>query len=178
MMEDPFAALREIAERSLSNSEDLPAQINIQPHWSGVGFLLDGKRVVASMSEVAEILEVPSVTRLPGVKTWVEGVANVRGRLMPLIDLESFLGGKLTARKTEQRVLAIEIDDVYCGLIVNEVFGMKHFPVDTFSPEPANDNALIRPYLMGSYISHDATWAVFSPAQLAKDAGFLNASIN
>ena len=129
---EPFALLQDIANRSLQSAQGLPAQVNVVPLWSGIGFSLGNYRFVAPMGEVSEILVQPPSTRLPGVKPWVRGVANVRGKLLPLIDLEAFFGGSLSGGRKYHRVLSLELGELYSGLIVNEVFGMQHFPVDTF----------------------------------------------
>jgi twitching motility protein PilI len=172
----PFAVLNEYAERSRSNAKGLPAQVNITPHWSGIGFNLLGQRMVAPMGEIVEILKVPGYTRLPGVHPWVAGVANVRGRLLPLFDLEGFFGGHLSHHRQRQRVLILEMGELYSGLIVNEVYGMQHFPIDTFTQSiPMTVNPL-SPYLSGSYVQMDMNWVVFSPYLLAKDPRFFNAA--
>ncbi|MEE8058798.1 MAG: chemotaxis protein CheW [Pseudomonadales bacterium] len=172
---EPFAALLDIAERSVSNAQGLPAQVDIKPHWSGIGFMLAGYRFVAPMGEVAEIMAQPPATRLPGVQTWVRGVSNVRGRLLPLIDLERFFGGALGSRKL-RRVLALELGELYTGLIVSEVFGMQHIPVDCFSDEVPEPLDALKPFLAGSYQHNDVTWTVFSPYRLAQNAEFCNAA--
>lgn len=173
---EPFAALLDLAQRSVQHAHGLPAQVDIKPHWTGIGFSLGGQRLVAPMAEVAEILSVPSSTRLPGVKPWVRGVANVRGRLLPLIDLESFFGGALSGNRKRQRVLALEHGDLYSGLIVSEVHGMQHFPVDSFHNAIPDELAPMRLFLAGAYRSRDLDWTVFSPFRLARDARFFNAA--
>ena len=172
---EPFAALLDIAQRSVDKAQGLPAQVDIRPHWSGVGFRLAGHRFVAPMSEVAEILAQPASTHLPGVQPWVLGVANVRGRLLPLIDLESFFGGTLGGRK-QRRVLALELGELYTGLIVSEVFGMQHIPVDCFSDQVPDGVEALSPFLAGSYQHNDTSWSVFSPFKLAQNAEFFNAA--
>lgn len=172
---EPFAALWEIAQRSISNAQGLPAQVDIKPHWSGIGFKLAGHRFVAPMGEVSEIMAQPPSTRLPGVQSWVRGVSNVRGRLLPLIDLESFFGGSLGGRKS-RRVLALELGDLYTGLIVSEVYGMQHIPVDSFRDEVPEAIDTLKPFLAGSYHHNDKIWSVFSPFKLAQNAEFFNAA--
>ena len=173
---EPFAALVTLAQSSMQNARGLPAQVDIKPHWSGVGFTLGGQRMVAPMGEVAEILSVPISTRLPGVKPWVRGVANVRGRLLPLMDLETFFGGALSGNRKQQRVLALEYGDMFTGLIVSEVHGMQHFPVDCFHTDIAAELEPMRPFLAGAYRQHDRDWVVFSPFKLARDERFFNAA--
>ncbi|WP_339670133.1 chemotaxis protein CheW [Dasania marina] len=171
-----FATLQDIASRSLQLAKGLPAQANVVPLWSGIGFTLGGYRFVAPMGEVSEILVQPPATRLPGVKPWVRGVSNVRGKLLPLIDLEVFFGGALSGGRKNHRVLSLELGELYTGLIVNEVHGMQHFPVDTFSNElPAGVEALA-PFLAGSYQQNGDTWVVFSTFKLAQNADFMNAA--
>lgn len=173
---EPFAALVALAQRSVEHARGLPAQIEVKPTWSGVGFTLAGQRCVAPMAEVAEVLVVPAATRLPGVQPWVRGVANVRGRLLPLIDLEGFFGGQLGGNRKRQRVLVLEYGDLYTGLLVGEMHGMQHFPVDSFHNEPIEELAPMRPFLAGAYRVRDLDWAVFSPFRLARDTRFFNAA--
>lgn len=172
---EPFAILADIAARSVSNAQGLPAQLDIKPHWSGIGFMLAGHRFVAPMGEVAEILAPPPYTRLPGVQSWVQGVSNVRGRLLPLIDLESFFGGALGNRR-QRRVLALELGELYSGLLVSEVFGMQHIPVDCFRDDVPDGLEALAPFLAGSYHYNDHVWSVFSPFKLAQNAQFFNAA--
>lgn len=172
----PFAALQEIASRSLQSAQGLPAQIDAVPLWSGVGFTLGGYKFVAPMGEVSEILVQPPSTRLPGVKPWVRGVSNVRGKLLPLIDLEVFFGGALSGGRKSHRVLSLELDELYSGLIVNEVHGMQHFPVDTFSEELPKEVEPLAPFLAGSYQQNGETWVVFSTFKLAQNSEFMNAA--
>ncbi|HUH37333.1 MAG TPA: chemotaxis protein CheW [Spongiibacteraceae bacterium] len=173
---EPFAALLDLAQRSVAHASGLPAQLNIKPHWTGIGFQLRGQRMVAPMGEVAEILAVPGTTRLPGVQSWVRGVANVRGRLLPLIDLEAFFGGSLSGGRKSHRVLALELGDLFSGLIVSQVYGMQHIPVDQFSDQVPEALDFMSAYLAGSYRHNGHEWAVFSPFVLARDARFFNAA--
>jgi twitching motility protein PilI len=174
---EPFAALLDIAQRSVAKAAGLPAQVDIKPHWSGIGFMLGGQRFVAPMGEISEILVQPPSTRLPGVQSWVRGVSNVRGRLLPLIDLERFFGGSLGSR-TNRRVLAMELGDLYSGLIVSEVYGMQHIPVDCFSDQIPSEAENFKAFLAGSYQHNNMTWSVFSPFKLAQNSEFYNAAAN
>lgn len=176
--DDPYVVLANIAERSTSGLRGLPQQVDVQTLWSGIGFSLRGRRFVAPMSEVAELLERPSATRIPGVKPWIKGVANVRGRLLPLIDLEGFFGGQLSTGRKKQRVLALDMGDFYTGVLVNEVYGMQHFPVENFDGNAANNEqeAPFADYIRGKYHSEEQEWTVFSLHELAKNPRFFNAA--
>ena len=168
----PFSALMEIAAKGQKFAAGLPAQVEIQAQWSGVGFMLCGERFIAPLTEVSELLGVPKFTTLPGVKSWVKGVANVRGRLLPIIDLNGFFGFSSLTPQARHRVLVLEQEEIYNGLIVDQVFGMHHFSVDTFKDEVEVRNQFLAPYLRGSYEKNDERWTIFSLGDLAKDPNF------
>lgn len=176
-----FRALVDLAQRSRQSAHALPAQTEAQAQWSGIGFKLLGRHFVAPIGEVSELLEVPPYTHLPGVKPWVMGVANVRGRLLPLINLAAFFGGRLEAQRKHHRVLVLEIGDLYAGLVIDQSAGMQHFLVDSFQAQPEEVSETLAPFVMGAYSqtlggSGEEAWLVFSPARLCEDPEFANAA--
>jgi twitching motility protein PilI len=177
-----FNVLVDLAQRSRRSAKSLPSTVKVQPQWSGIGFHLLGQHFVAPIGEVSELLELPSYTRLPGVQPWIMGVANVRGRLLPLLDLAAFFGGRLEGQRKRHRVLVLEIDELYTGLVVDTALGMQHFLADTFSAELAAVDNQLRDYLVGSYAKKASPagegdrWYVFSPARLAEEPRFINAA--
>ena len=82
-----YAKLADYYLRCRNTALELPSRQEMVQYWSGIGFMLDGRRYVAPLEQVSEILTVPSYTRVPGVESWMKGVANVRGRLMAVMDL-------------------------------------------------------------------------------------------
>jgi len=172
-----FQALLSLAQRSRAAAHGLPAQADIRPLWSGIGFSLMGSYFVAPIGEVSEMLEVPNHTHLPGVQPWVKGVANVRGRLLPLFDLAMFFGERLVGSRKHRRVLILETETLYTGLIVDQVFGMQHFPMDEYTAKAGTAVAsTILPFVTGSYPQGNEHWTLFRPALLADDPRFTNAA--
>ena len=170
-----FQLLADIAKRSVDNALGLPAQVEIVPTWTGVGFTLGGQRMVAPMAEVAELITLPTITLLPGVQPWMLGVTNLRGRLLPMVDMEAFFRTGVAPSRS-RRVLSLEKDELYTGLVVSEVFGMQHFPVDTFVEQTPPVPGMVAPFVRGAYVHDDREWVVFSPYALANDNRFLNAA--
>ena len=177
-MSTPFELLLDLDQRARANSDGLPAQQDLKQYWSGVGFSLAGERCVAPLSEVAEILHMPdSITMVPGVKSWIKGVANSRGRLLPVMDLGEFLGLEPSSASTTRRILVLEQGDLICGLIVDGVQGMQHFEADTFSDcIPASTSEALQPLLAGSY-QREASYLVFSLFTLAEHASFMQVAL-
>ena len=174
-----YQALSTLANKSLQSAQQLPAQVDAMPQWIGVGFSLLGQDFVVSMGDLNEMLEVPPYTKLPGVEPWVKGVANVRGRLLPVFDLAAYFGGILSGSKKQRRLLVIDRDQIYSGLCVDQVFGMQYFPVDALnsrSPDDLPDP--LRPFVNGCFEAEDRTWAVFHPLRLLEQEQFLDVSIS
>lgn len=155
--------------------QNLDAEMQLQ--WSGIGFSLFDEHFIAPVGEVSEMLEIPISTRLPGVQPWVLGVANVRGRLLPLFDMAAFFGGKLSAAKKQHRVLILERDNIYAGLVVDQVFGMQHFPNETFEEQADSSLDAVQSCLSGCYQLPDRSWQIFSTAKLIDDPRFANAAL-
>ena len=88
---EALSILSDIQAATFKNAAQLPLKESAQPEWQGIGYQIGGIRLVSPMGEVAEILKVPKITALPGVKGWILGIANVRGRLMPIVDLHEYL---------------------------------------------------------------------------------------
>lgn len=174
-----FNKLLDIATHARRTAKGLPSQVDIKPHWSGVGFIMFGRRFVAPIGEVTEMLEVPHYTQLPGVQSWIRGLANVRGRLLPLTDLATFFGGRLEAPRRNRRVLVVESDDIYSGLLVDGILGMQHFPVDSYVQEMAGiEFQEMVPFLQGSFREENGQdWVVFSPWLLVRSEKFFQAAL-
>ncbi|OLU34838.1 chemotaxis protein CheW [Pseudomonas sp. PA15(2017)] len=169
----PFQILLGIEQRCRALAAGLPSQQVAVQTWSGIGFRMGERFFVAPMGEVGEVLHEPRHTLLPGVKSWVKGVANVRGRLLPVMDLCGFFGGELSPLRKQRRVLVVDHHDIFAGLTVDEVFGMQHFAVDTFSERLPALEASIAPFIHGVF-QREQPWLVFSPHALAQAPEFVD----
>jgi len=134
---NPVALLREIEDRCRGHAAELPRKAEAGQEWSGVGFRIGDSLLLARLGEVVEILEVPELSRVPLTRPWVMGVANVRGNLLPVIDVQGMLNGNMTRVTARTRVLVVDYEGIYSGLIVDEVLGLKHFTDGEFTDEPA-----------------------------------------
>lgn len=84
---------------------------------------LGSGRFAVSLDSVAEVGRVPAVTRIPGGPDWLAGVANWRGRLLPVLDLRGLLGAERTPFGSRARLLVLVDDGVSAGMVVDGVEG-------------------------------------------------------
>lgn len=156
----------------MHHAEGLPKEDEGKRFWEGVLCTVAGTRIVAPLGEIAEILNYPaSITRVPGTKSWVVGIANIRGNLLPIIDLQVFLGGKHIVTGRRSRVLVINHEGLYVGLLVGDVHGMRHFSDDQGAEVPMLPG-VVRQYVRSAYNLDNETWPVFSTKLLAENPGF------
>ncbi|WQG59713.1 chemotaxis protein CheW [Pseudomonas sp. RTB3] len=164
-----FQLLLEIDQRCRSLAAGLPLQETRLQDWSGIGFRMGDQCYVAPMGEISEILHEPRYSVLPGVKPWVKGVANLRGRLLPIMDLCAFFDHELSPVRKQRRVLVVDYQDVFAGLMVDEVLGVQHFAQDARVSDARPD----APYIQGRF-DGEPQWQVFSPFALAEAPGFMD----
>ena len=146
--------------------------------WQGVVFEIGGQRLVAPMGQVSEVLTMPEYTSLPLVKPWMLGIANIRGRLLALTDLSRFLQvpSKLS-QMSQRKVIVVEHDNVFSGLLVDQVLGIEQFTKDQYFPEAIEPNSPFAPYNHGKFFKDEQDWYVFMPSLLAQDLQYTDAAI-
>ncbi|MEW6646097.1 MAG: chemotaxis protein CheW [Pseudomonadota bacterium] len=170
----PLLLLQEIERRSKAHAFELPQQLDVRVTWDGVGFRVGNMQLVAAVDEVKEILPVPRLTSVFGAQRWVKGVANIRGTLLPVMDLQGFIvQGGVTLPGRRSRILVVRHKGISAGLMVDEVLGLKHFYEEEFSAESGAGEPAFARYLHGSYRQEGDIWPVFSMAALVDSPEFM-----
>jgi purine-binding chemotaxis protein CheW len=100
-------------------------------------FRLDKEEFGAPIATVQEIVRVPEeLIRVPKAPSFVEGVINLRGSVLPVIDLRLRLGLKQVERTDRQRIMVFLISDVRTGFIVDQVAEVLKIPKAAIEPAP------------------------------------------
>lgn len=167
-----FNLLRDIEQRSRQGSSQHNNQHDL---WTAIGFRIANEHFLVPLKQTREVFPVPTqITLVPKSEPWVFGIANLRGELLPLFDLKNFLYGKQTKVNKRSRIMVINHPELYSGLLIDEVFGLKHFQQQS-DPFQEKNNAIV-PFVDGCVTQQDTLWKVFSFEKLASDLRFLNAA--
>lgn len=145
--------------------------------WNGIAFEVGGQEFVAPMGEISEILAVPELTPIPLTKPWLLGVANVRGRLLPLADLAKFLNIDSGERLKDKKVMVIDQDGVFSGILVDQVLGMLQFTGNDYQDVPLPEESPFAPYNHGKFHKDGKDWFVVMPSLLFNDSAYQNAAL-
>jgi twitching motility protein PilI len=176
LRDDPYELLRQMESRSRLGQAAAGGGSEVA-EWVGIGFLLGEERFLVQRGQVREVMMLPSLmTSVPGSKDWIAGLANLRGQLLPVIDLREFLGAGNTQATRTARVLVAENDDLLVGLLVDEVFGFRRFSQAEFSTDLPDLKLRCDRYLDGACVRGADTWGVFSMEKLLAATEFQQAA--
>lgn len=177
LRDKPFELLRELERLARAALTGQGRDAASEREWVGVAFRVSSENFLVAREETREVLGFPSVvTRVPGSKPWIRGLANVRGQLLPVIDLRAFLGGGATNVGRSTRVLVANHREVPAGLLVDEVQGFRRFSDGEFSATLPPTIVRCERYLAGAFRRGVDSWPVFSLRTLLESAEFLQAA--
>jgi purine-binding chemotaxis protein CheW len=93
-----------------------------------VGFRIGRETFGLPISIVREIVRVPDITSVPNAPDYIEGVINLRGRIIPVVDLRKRFGEKVGEPNKKNRVIVVELEGRSIGLIVNSASEVLKIP--------------------------------------------------
>lgn len=93
-----------------------------------VSFKIDDAEFGVDILRVQEINKMMELTVVPNTPDFIEGVVNLRGRIIPVINLRSRLGLNLKEYDSETRIIVVDLHDKTIGFIVDEVKEVLRIP--------------------------------------------------
>ncbi|MCL6478369.1 MAG: chemotaxis protein CheW [Peptococcaceae bacterium] len=99
-------------------------------------FSLHGQVYGINIESVLEIIKMESVTRIPGTPDFIEGVINLRGKVIPVMDLCKRFNMPSSEISDSTRVIIVEAGGVTVGMIVDAVMEVIRFPSSGVEPPP------------------------------------------
>lgn len=173
----PYELLSELERRGRAVSAQVSQEGSAGREWVGVALRMAGELFLVARDETREVLGVPSaLTRVPGAKSWVKGLANVRGQLLPVLDLRQFLGSGVTPVTRNARIVVAHHREIPAGLLVDEVLGFRRFAEAEFSGDVPPTVVRCERYLAGTFRRGQEQWPVLSVRTLIESQAFLDAA--
>ena len=173
---DAFETLAEYERRSLAHVAGLPEQLDAPGLWRGVAYRVGSHRLASGFDEVVEIMPLPVVSHVPGSLPWMLGVANVRGTLLPVVDLKQFLEGERTVLHESQRVLVVRQPGGDVAVTIDELYGQRSFVDGQGIDTESVSEGRYAHFIDRAYRINDQDWGVFSLDRLARTPEFRQAA--
>ena len=172
----PFELLIELERRARAAAAGQREGATGQ-EWIGVAFRMAGETFLVARDETREVIGLPApITRVPGARPWICGLANLRGQLLPIIDLKQYLGSGETVPSRNTRVLVVNHREIPAGLVVDEVIGFRRFGDQEFREDAPPTLVRCDRYLAGSFRRGTEAWPVMSLRTLVESTAFLQAA--
>jgi twitching motility protein PilI len=173
-----FAKLLEYEKRSEAFAPGKDSGHGPSDEWSGVTFRLGESRLACDIDRIQEILPIPQSTPVPGAKPWIVGLANVRGALLTVVDLAWFLTGVRSPVTTRSRLLATTLQKAPIGLLIDEVYGQRHFLGSDAKEAKLAEDSPLRTAVNTQHEVGTEIWHELDLDQLFHTAEFLNGAAN
>jgi purine-binding chemotaxis protein CheW len=134
--------------RKLESAEGATRRLN-NPIIQLVGFRLDNEDYAIAITKIQEIILMKPITRIPQVPDFIEGLINLRGSVIPIVNLRKRFG--LPARQVDDdtRTIVVNIHDKTVGCIVDAVTQVMRINRDQIQPPPLSVLAIANQYIAG-----------------------------
>jgi purine-binding chemotaxis protein CheW len=101
-----------------------------------VSFRLGSEEYGVNIMQVQEIIRLTEITRVPKAPAFVEGIIDLRGKVLPIVDLRKRFGMEQRQDTDATRIVVVNIDDMTVGLIVDSVSEVLRIPNRSIEPPP------------------------------------------
>jgi len=114
-----------------------------------VSFHLGEEVFIIDILQIQEIIRRMEISRVPKAPEYIEGVINLRGSVIPVMDLRKRFGIPLPEENEQERIIVIKTDDQPMGMIVDAVTEVLRLPPETIDPAPAVNSTIDSQFISG-----------------------------
>src|SRR5450759_1747415 len=114
-----------------------------------VTFNLANEEFGVAITRVQEINRMMDITKIPNAPEFIEGVVNLRGKIVPVVDLRKKLGFPEKEHDKSTRIMVVEVNGMVLGFIVDSVSEVLRIPESTIEPPPSLVGGVESDYLNG-----------------------------
>jgi purine-binding chemotaxis protein CheW len=129
------------ADRGLNRTENPVIQL--------VGFRLDNEDYAIAITKIQEIILMKPITRIPQVPDFIEGLINLRGSVIPIVNLRKRFGLLPREIDDETRTIVVNVHEKTVGCVVDAVTQVMRINRDQIQPPPLGVMAVNHQYLAG-----------------------------
>jgi purine-binding chemotaxis protein CheW len=129
------------ADRGLNRAQNPVIQL--------VGFRLDNEDYAIAITKIQEIILMKPITRIPQVPDFIEGLINLRGSVIPIVNLRKRFGLLPREIDDETRTIVVNVHEKTVGCVVDAVTQVMRINRDQIQPPPLGVMAVNHQYLAG-----------------------------
>jgi len=114
-----------------------------------VTFTLEKEEYAVDILSVQEINRITEITKVPNAPDYVEGVINLRGKVIPVVNLRKKFGLNFRETDDSSRVIIMDIQGVTYGLAVDSVLEVLRIPANIVEPPPPMASSMSSMFIKG-----------------------------
>lgn len=147
-------------------------QILDEQFIQAVGFNLEQETYGVDILNVSEIIKPINITFIPNTLDFVLGVINLRGKIIPIVDLNKKFFDKYKPVTPESRIIVVMLKDYTVGFLVDKIKKIYRIRKDAIenSPETVNEN--IQKYILGVGKLDEALIILLNIEQILQEGGY------
>lgn len=161
MAVEPFELLVDIEQKCKFYARPIPWQKVSGKIWYGIGYQCSGIDFVSPLSEVLEVIPYPSLTTFPSSSEWFIGMTNLRGHLLPIIDLQGFVMGTVQNISPLSRIIVVDFENTGVGFLVTQVSGVQRF-IESKQKKTEEDLKGYSKFVKEHFVQGERKWQIFS----------------
>ena len=135
-----------------------------------VGFRLDQENYAIPITTIQEIIVMKPITRIPQVPASIEGLINLRGSVLPIVNLRRLFGLPPREFDDETRTVIVNVDGRTLGYVVDEVTQVMKIAADQIQPPPVSVAAVTKRHIAGLARLDDGLLIILDIEQLLSPA--------
>ncbi len=132
-----------------NDRQDSNLHLKMKDFMQVVSFRLHAEEYAIEITKVKEIILVEGVTRVPQMPSFIEGIINLRGNVIPVLDLRKRFDLPHAALSDQSRIVVTRMENRIVGLIVDSVSQVMKIPRSQIQPPPQTIAGLAGEYLVG-----------------------------
>jgi len=165
---------QEVVEEKVAKIPEVRGEEEAKELIQLVVFELDKEEYAVEIGEIREILRRPEITPIPNSPNFIEGIINVRGKIVVVMDLEERFNLERESKKKSLHVVLTEIGDNTFGATVDEVTEVLRIPKDSIEAAPAIISEKIHAdYVRGIAVLEDRLLIMLDLGKVFEEKGLI-----
>lgn len=138
--------MAEIEQQPIENNEN---KVDVENSINLVTFKLGNNEYAIDIMQAKEIIKMEKITLIPNAPDYVEGVINLRGNIIPIVDLKKRFNLEENDGEKNTGIIIVKIDDVDMGIIIDAISKVVSIATSNIQPPPPMLSGIGQKYIKG-----------------------------
>ncbi|MEI0581323.1 chemotaxis protein CheW [Brachyspira pilosicoli] len=138
--------MAEIEQQPIENNEN---KVDVENSINLVTFRLGNNEYAIDIMQAKEIIKMEKITLIPNAPNYVEGVINLRGNIIPIVDLKKRFNLEENEGEKNTGIIIVKIDDVDMGIIIDAISKVVSISNSNIQPPPPMLSGIGQKYIKG-----------------------------